>query len=191
VNQDTQFGFPGGGLRAAGLGLLMAAVLGIALLGLWDRVFAHARHEQPIAFSHELHAGQKQIPCEYCHSMARRSPVAGVPPLQTCMGCHQLIAVRKPEIRKLAAYWEQRAPIPWVKIHTLPDFVYFSHKRHVRAGVACQECHGPVETMKVVEMSDRFPKEMGQCLSCHMEVARTHRFGPEVEPSVDCVTCHK
>jgi hypothetical protein len=179
----------GNGLRRAGLALLVLIVVGTALLGLWSRAFARRGLEQPIAFSHELHAGEKKIPCQYCHAYARRSTVAGVPSVQTCMGCHQLIAVRKPEVRKLAAYWEQKAPIPWVKIHNLPDFVYFSHKRHVEAGVACQRCHGPVETMKEVHQVESL--EMGWCLGCHMEVARTHEFGPAIEPSVDCATCHK
>lgn len=179
------------GLSRALLLLLIIVIPAITVLGLWNRLFARAAVEQPIAFSHKLHAGDKKIPCQYCHAYAKISPVAGVPSVQTCMGCHQLVAVRKPEIRKLAAYWQQRRPIPWERIHTLPDFVYFSHKRHIRAGLQCQECHGPVETMEVVQVAERFPRLMGQCLSCHNETARTHKYGPGVEPSVDCVTCHK
>lgn len=167
------------GFPAAGVVLLALAVGAITVLGLWERLFARAEVEQPIAFSHKLHAGEKQIPCQYCHAYAGRSLVAGVPSVQTCMGCHQLIAVRRPEVRKLAAYWEQRAPIPWVKIHNVPDFVHFTHKRHIRAGVQCQACHGPVETMEqVVRFSSL---EMGWCLTCHEQ-----RGAP-----VDCVTCHK
>lgn len=170
-----------GGLARAGVVLLALAVAGVTLLGLRGRLVARAELEQPIAFSHRLHADEKKIPCQYCHAYARRSPVAGVPSVQTCMGCHSLVAVRKPEIRKLAAYWQQQEPIPWVKIHNLPDFVYFSHKRHVRAGLQCQECHGPVEAMEVVHMADVFPQEMGQCLKCHVQ-----RGAP-----IDCATCHK
>ena len=138
-------------------------------------------------------AGEKKIPCQYCHAYARHSAVAGVPSVQTCMGCHQLIAVRKPEIRKVAAYWQQRAPIPWIKIHNLPDFVYFSHKRHVRAGVACQECHGPVETMEVVKQVSSL--EMGWCLQCHQQrVARETQSEQRLltqQRMLDCATCHK
>ena len=159
--------------------MLVAGVAAISLYGLWERLSVRSALEQPIAFSHKLHAGEKQIPCQYCHAYARRSLVAGVPSVQACMGCHQLVAVRKPEVRKLAAYWEQRQPIPWIKVHNLPDFVYFSHKRHVRAGVQCQECHGPVETMEEVRQVSSL--EMGWCLSCHQQ-----RQAP-----VDCVTCHK
>lgn len=177
------------GVPRFGIALLILIVLGVTFIGFGDRLLARPKIEQPIAFSHELHAGQKQIPCQYCHAYARRSTVAGVPSEQTCMGCHQLVAVRKPEIRKLAAYWEQKTPIPWVKIHNLPDFVYFSHKRHVQVGVPCQRCHGPVETMKEVHQFASL--EMGWCVGCHMEVASTHEFGPAIEPSVDCATCHK
>lgn len=168
-----------GGFARAAVALLVLVVAGVTLIGLWPRLFAPAEIEQPIAFSHRLHAGEKKIPCQYCHAYARRSTVAGVPSVQTCMGCHALVAVRKPEIRKVAAYWEQRAPIPWVKIHNLPDFVYFSHKRHIRAGLACQQCHGPVETMDRVYQYSSL--EMGWCLTCH-----TERGAP-----IDCVTCHK
>lgn len=166
-------------LAQAAVALLVLVVAGVTVLGLRQRLFAPAQLEQPIAFSHKLHAGDKKIPCQYCHAYARRSPVAGVPSVQTCMGCHSLVAVRKPEIRKVAAYWEQRAPIPWVKIHNLPDFVYFSHKRHIRAGLECQQCHGPVETMERVYQYSSL--EMGWCLTCH-----TQRGAP-----IDCATCHK
>lgn len=179
----------GAAVRRALLVLLVLILPAITVIGLWGQFFARAHLEQPIAFSHRLHAGEKQIPCQYCHAYAKRSIVAGVPSVQTCMGCHSLIGVRKPEIRKVAAYWEQRQPIPWVRIHQLPDFVYFPHKRHVRAGVRCQECHGAVETMEEIRQVSSL--EMGWCVGCHLEVTRTHRFGATVEPSVDCATCHK
>ncbi|MFQ5695093.1 MAG: cytochrome c3 family protein [Terriglobia bacterium] len=165
--------------RYGSLALLALVVLAVTALGFWERLFAQSELEQPIAFSHRLHAGERQVPCQYCHAYARRSTVAGVPSVQACMGCHQVIAVRKAEVRKLADYWKQREPIPWLKIHNLPDFVYFSHKRHVRAGVQCQECHGPVETMEVV--TQQASLEMGWCLTCHQQ-----RGAP-----IDCATCHK
>ncbi|HKZ53583.1 MAG TPA: cytochrome c3 family protein [Candidatus Acidoferrales bacterium] len=171
--------FRGWGGRIA-LILLLAVILpAFTALGLRHRLFARAGIEQPIFFSHKLHAGEKQIPCQYCHAYARRSTVAGVPSVQTCMGCHSLVGVRKPEVRKLAAYWQERQPIPWVRIHSVPDFVYFPHKRHVRAGVRCQECHGPVETMD--EVYQFASLQMGWCLNCHNQRGA----------SVDCATCHK
>lgn len=134
---------------------------------------------QPIAFSHRIHAGDNEIGCQYCHTYARRSSVAGIPSVQLCMGCHRNVAQDSPEVQKLAAYWEQRVSIPWTRVYDLPDFVYFSHKRHVRANVACQECHGPVETMGAMR---RFGKlDMPRCVNCHLKNSA----------SVDCLTCHK
>ena len=136
---------------------------------------------QPIAFSHKVHAGDNEIECLYCHVQARRSTSAGVPSVAKCMGCHEEIAVDRPQIALLANYWESKEPIPWIKVHDLPDFVHFTHKRHVAAGLECQECHGPVETMEVV--SREAPTEMGLCLACHKD--------NEVQFGTDCWTCHK
>lgn len=136
---------------------------------------------QPIEFSHEIHAGDNEIPCLYCHVQARRSISAGVPSVNKCMNCHSIVATEKPQVRKLLNYWENQEPIHWIKVHDLPDFVYFPHKRHVAAGVECQTCHGPVETMaRVTRMA---PVKMGECLACHKE--------EQVENGIDCLTCHK
>ncbi|MCH7981207.1 MAG: cytochrome c3 family protein [Proteobacteria bacterium] len=137
--------------------------------------------EQPINFSHRIHAGENQIPCMYCHVQARRSISAGVPSVNKCMGCHAEVATDSPQIRLLASYFETKEPIPWIKVHDLPDFVHFTHKRHVQADIECQTCHGPVETMDVV--SREAPVKMGLCLDCHRK--------NEVEHGTDCWTCHK
>ncbi|HUO82664.1 MAG TPA: cytochrome c3 family protein [Gammaproteobacteria bacterium] len=137
--------------------------------------------KQPIAFSHKMHAGDYQIPCMYCHIEARRSISAGVPSINKCVGCHGIVAKDRPQIRKVLDYWQNKEPIPWIKVHDLPDFVYFPHKRHVLAGVECQICHGPVETMDVVTRTA--PLKMGWCLECHKARA--------VEHGTDCWTCHK
>ncbi|MCH8134838.1 MAG: cytochrome c3 family protein [Proteobacteria bacterium] len=137
--------------------------------------------EQPINFSHRIHAGENQIPCMYCHVQARRSISAGVPSVNKCMGCHAEVATDSPQIRLLASYFETKEPIPWIKVHDLPDFVHFTHKRHVQADIECQTCHGPVETMDVV--SREAPLKMGLCLDCHRK--------NEVEHGTDCWTCHK
>ena len=146
-------------------------------------LFPGTSPEQPIDFSHKVHAGENEIPCQYCHTEARRSISAGVPPVSKCMGCHADVATERPLIRKLTEYWENDEPIPWVKVHDLPDFVHFTHKRHVSAGIECQTCHGPVETMDRVYVSDVAPLAMGLCLNCHKE--------HEVENGLDCWTCHK
>jgi nitrate reductase gamma subunit len=121
---------------------------------------------QPIAFSHRLHAGVNQIPCLYCHFAAERSRHAGIPPLNVCMNCHSKLKLASAELQKLKEAVAQDRPIRWVKIHNLPDFVYFNHSQHVVvAKLACQRCHGPVETMNRV--AQQAPLTMGWCIGCH------------------------
>jgi len=125
--------------------------------------------DQPIAYSHALHAGvgegQLGIQCLYCHSNAEKSKHATVPPMDTCMGCHSVVRVDRPEIQKLTEYWKAGKPVEWVRIHSMPDHVYFNHSAHVAAGVACQTCHGPVQEMeKVYQWVDM---SMGWCMTCH------------------------
>ena len=168
-------------LKPAAL-LLAVGFLGL-LLGYWVNAayFPGISPEQPINFSHKIHAGEFEIPCMYCHIQARRSISAGVPSVNKCVNCHKSIATERPQIRKVMEYWDNKEPIPWIKVHDLPDFVYFPHKRHVAADIACQTCHGPVETMeRVARMA---PVKMGECLACH----KKH----EVEHGIDCLTCHK
>jgi hypothetical protein len=162
--------------------------------------------EQPIEFPHDRHAGDAakggmQINCMYCHTYARRSMVAGIPPLQKCIGCHQSIeSVREtPRIKKLFEYWEAKKAVPWKKVHDLPDFVRFNHERHIQRFVfaqdkpvqeACGYCHGDVKTMTVARRQK--PLSMGWCVSCHQKdhpvdatsTKTTH--GPN-----DCWQCHK
>lgn len=136
---------------------------------------------QPIEFSHKIHAGDNQIPCKYCHLYVERSRVSGVPNVQRCMGCHKIIKTDSPLIQKLTAYWDNKEPIPWVKVHNLPDFVRFTHKRHIKAGLQCQECHGDVASMsRITKVSSL---KMGWCLSCHERRS--------VKNGKDCWTCHK
>ena len=102
---------------------------------------------QPIPFSHKHHAGRFKIDCLYCHSGTDESQAAGVPPIETCMGCHSQFPPEYDEIegiRILKEHWAKQEPIEWVQIHRLPEYVQFRHNRHVKAGVACQTCHGPV-----------------------------------------------
>jgi mono/diheme cytochrome c family protein len=159
---------------------------------------------QPIFFSHLIHAGSFQIPCQYCHSEAARSEYAGLPSIERCMGCHRIIGAQdNPEIAKLHRYWNQREPIPWVRVFKVPEFTYFPHKPHVRADVACQTCHGPIEQMRVVgaETGPSVPNDllnlvglrpparplsMGWCIDCH----RKENLKPDVRAPLDCVACH-
>jgi len=116
--------------RFLAVGLLC---LGSGAASISDAV-AGDKVEQPIEFPHDIHAGKMGINCMYCHTYARRSLVSGIPPLQKCIGCHQNIpSVRdKPRIKKLFEYWETKQPIPWKKVHDLPEFVRFSHERHIQ-----------------------------------------------------------
>lgn len=194
--------------------------------------------DQPIAFYHNVHAGDNQIPCMYCHVNADRSPAAGVPAVQVCVGCHvpgssvlppdqAQLAYPGPErdslwhaeAQKLVGYWQRQEAIPWVKVHQLPAHATFPHMSHVRVGLQCQTCHGPVEEMeKVYQFSSL---QMGWCVDCHrgeiplseeeltsvqdrstfvrriatlaeagVDVRGAEATYPNQIASVDCVVCH-
>ncbi len=125
---------------------------------------------QPIKFSHKVHAGNNQIDCEYCHNLAERSESAGIPPAGLCLNCHTLVREGtrsgKFEIAKIHATMETMTPIEWIRVHNLPDHVFFSHAQHVNAGkLECVECHGPIEEMDVIYQYSEL--SMGWCLDCH------------------------
>lgn len=175
--------------------------------------------EQPVYYSHKLHAGELNIQCEYCHSYARRSMHAGIPQVQVCMNCHgegvddqgnvvQKVPVEgrtekaKRDLQYIQARYKADQEIPWAKVHDLPDFVRFTHKGHVRAGVQCQECHGEVQAdmtvgRRVAELT------MGWCLNCHeshpsidenyCDEDETGCYEAQVRRTEikDCVNCHK
>ncbi len=180
--------------------------------------------EQPIAYSHRLHAGELGIDCLYCHYGATRGRHAGIPSGSVCMNCHRSVTdgwaavqtekqraeeageepVRtvSPELRKLydamglnedLRQVAEPVPIPWERVHHLPDFVYFDHSVHVARGVACQTCHGPVQGMERVRQEASL--SMGWCLDCHRENEATPTGlvpDPDAHPHVttDCVNCH-
>jgi hypothetical protein len=121
--------------------------------------------EQPIPFSHKLHAGQYKMDCRYCHTSAYKSAHAGVPALSTCMGCHTVVKAESPWIQQIQKAYAEGKPIEWVRIHELPDHAHFNHKRHLAKGVTCQTCHGNVQDMEKVYQAQ--PLTMGWCLNCH------------------------
>lgn len=165
---------------------------------------------QPIAYSHRLHAGELQIQCQYCHFGADKSRNAGIPPASVCMNCHKFVtaplgAIRaedelaqkehrvprrvvSAELRKLYDAVDNGRPLAWTRIHSLPDFAYFDHRAHVNAGVACQQCHGPVETMERVRQVPDL--SMGWCVNCHRTANQTGIAGHRVNASTNCSTCH-
>lgn len=144
---------------------------------------------QPIAYSHAVHAGAMQIECQYCHYGAERSRHAGIPPASVCMNCHKVVAKDHPEVQKVAAAIKDGRPIAWIRVHSVPDHVYFDHSVHVRGGVDCQQCHGPIEQMGRVEQWE--PLTMGWCLDCHRErTVATTPDNPQAGPLTDCAVCH-
>ncbi|MDH4121316.1 MAG: cytochrome c family protein [Deltaproteobacteria bacterium] len=208
-----------------------AALMGLALFLMFAACAAQAQNalkdedvakieggDQPIKFSHRIHAGVNQIPCQYCHIYARRSWVAGAPPVSVCAGCHQTVNPDLAEVKKVMKHWEEKKPIEWVRIHDTPDFVRFPHWKHVTAsnevfpnGVPCQKCHGPIETLDVVTVQEKDFGRMGWCMKCHLTLPGTmerKRAFPVAEGSprtandmhpkgyhrplmTDCLTCHK
>jgi hypothetical protein len=135
---------------------------------------------QPLAFDHRIHAGKFRIPCQTCHVYADHATIAGIPTEAKCMGCHSYTATDRPAILALAKAYQDGTPIRWNRVHRLPDHVFFTHERHVLAGIACSSCHGDVAAMAVVHQVQPFT--MGFCVECH------RRHGAPVD---DCRTCHK
>ena len=155
---------------------------------------------QPIPFSHKLHAGDNKINCLYCHYGARTSRHAGIPSSSVCMNCHSMLDKQTVAIERFKeAVQLDRPLVSWVKVHNLPDYVYFNHSRHVQKGVRCQRCHGEVEEMERIEQA--MPLNMGWCLECHREnsgiptsslarAARRFSEAPKQGPGLDCANCH-
>ncbi|MGH7726457.1 MAG: cytochrome c3 family protein [Candidatus Eiseniibacteriota bacterium] len=146
---------------------------------------------QPIQYSHKLHAGTLGIDCAYCHTNVDKSPVANIPNVETCMNCHKWVkratgqSADSPEIAKLTAFYDKGQTIPWINVHELPDHAFFNHARHVKTGIACQTCHGPVQEMEVVYRVNTL--EMGFCVTCH----KANRENKAAPANLDCYTCHK
>lgn len=174
----------------------LGAVVALALAGSGLWWFHNAFHDkgyapaQPIAFSHKQHAGDLKLDCRFCHFNSERGKHAGVPPMSVCMSCHAVVATDRPAIQKLAKIVEtgsytdpagtvhEGGVVHWSRVHKLPDHVYFNHSAHVKADVACQTCHGPVESMVV--MRQYADLTMKWCLDCH----RTSNYvgGPGSDP---------
>jgi len=131
--------------------------------------------EQPVPYSHKLHAGLFGMDCRYCHQNVEKGPHATIPPSQTCMNCHTLIKTQSKLLEPIRESWKAAAlgndtqPVPWVKVHLLPDYAYFDHSAHVNvspeAGIGCASCHGRVDQMEIVRQTQ--PLSMGWCLECH------------------------
>ncbi|MFN2444463.1 MAG: cytochrome c3 family protein [Vicinamibacterales bacterium] len=155
--------------RASLVGLIFLIVaLGWLLLVLQRSDFvttANAFREQPVQFSHQHHVGGIGIDCRYCHSSVEVSASAGIPPTKTCINCHSQIWNTSPYLEPVRASFRDDKPLQWVRVHDLPDFVYFNHSIHVKQGVGCETCHGRVDRMPLMLQSASL--QMEWCLDCH------------------------
>jgi hypothetical protein len=140
-----------------------------------------AADDPQLDFSHQAMV-QAGIPCLFCHADALRSPSAGIPSVEKCMGCHTVIATDDPGVKQLTAYWDQQEPIPWPRVNQLPRFVYFTHEMHVGAGLNCERCHGDVGQMTMA--SPVVKMDMGWCLDCHQQQTNAMQLK-------DCSICHQ
>ena len=126
---------------------------------------AHEYVQQPIQFSHLHHVLDDGIDCKYCHTSVETSPFAGIPPTKTCMNCHSQIFSTEPILEPVRASFRDNKPLSWVRVHDLPDFVYFNHSIHVKKGVGCESCHGRVDQMPLMQQERSL--QMQWCLDCH------------------------
>ena len=165
--------------------LFIALLIAVGVVAgvLFTRAQALAVPQQPVAFSHQTHT-DAGVQCLFCHSSALRSAVAGIPSMQKCIGCHDVIAVDSAVIKEVAGYWERGEPIPWVRVSAQPDFIDFNHQVHLGAALNCETCHGNVGQMAAARPVGK--KDMGWCLDCHLEQPE-----PKAALLSDCLTCHK
>lgn len=212
------------------VGILVALVLVPAYLGL---LFAYGANpttlnvgyqpKQPVPYSHAIHVGKLGIDCRYCHNTVEKAGMAAIPPTDTCMNCHRTIwwnadpAKWRESLKEVFKSYETGKPIPWIKVHDLPDYVYFNHSAHVNVGLSCVECHGQVNKMDERGVHLVAPLNMAWCLECHRDPIGKLRpkdqvtnldwvpppgqdrraLGKElaakyhVNANTDCVTCHR
>lgn len=191
----------------------------VAVTGTLAYAFSNVRQgyapRQPVAFNHKRMAGTPHlttgpngeqindggfaIPCVYCHTMPYKGRHATLPSTAVCMNCHTSVGLNKEWVLKMREYWDRGEPIPWVKVHDLPDFVYFDHSAHLNAKssdgqpklplvdaqgqpiVVCENCHGKVQDMDIVSVTQKF--NMQWCLDCHRK--------PQIKAATDCIACHR
>ncbi|MBE7438123.1 MAG: cytochrome c3 family protein [Spirochaetales bacterium] len=170
--------------------LLLILVGGPIYLIASDAKYEGYQPDQPIAFSHKIHAGDLQINCQFCHYGVEKSPTAVVPDLATCMKCHEHVAPDSQDIQYLKQSYRQGKPVAWVKVHDLPDHVRFAHKPHIARGLSCEQCHGDVAAMDKVHVAVDF--NMGWCVNCHRDFTEQEKPpGNNVTVKItECGTCH-
>ena len=169
--------------------------------------------EQPIQFSHLHHVGDDGIDCRYCHTSVETSTFAGIPPTKTCMNCHSQLWANSPFLEPVRASFRDDKSLHWIRVHDLPDFVYFNHSIHVKKGMGCETCHGRVDQMPLMQQVNSL--QMEWCLDCHRNPDKYVRprsevltmgyrpampqaeLGPQlvkeyqIQTSTNCSTCHR
>ncbi len=154
-------------ISLAGVALLAFAVFFFWYFGSTRYTDVGYRPGQPVDYSHKLHAGDLGMDCRYCHYQVEQSNVANVPSTGTCMNCHELIGKESSKLAPVRESWNADMPVEWVRVHMLPNYAYFNHQAMLRAGVACNECHGRVDQMVKVMQMERL--SMSWCLECHRD----------------------
>jgi hypothetical protein len=134
--------------------------------------------KQPIPFSHRFHVQTKNLSCPFCHTSVRKSAEAGIPPVEKCLLCHNVIAPNYQPISLIHDYWNSRKPVPWRRVNRVPRFTRFSHQPHISRGIDCGRCHGNVKGMDIVYAAQRF--DMNFCITCHWRY----------NAPVTCYRCH-
>lgn len=166
--------------------------------------------DQPVPYSHALHAGELGLDCRYCHSTVERAGKAAVPPAAVCMNCHSQVKKESDLLLPIRQAYAENQPVHWTRVHDLPDYVYFNHSAHVNAAVGCESCHGRIDQMVKVYQSK--PLTMSWCLDCHRNpepnlrkadavTAMGYQPGKDegatvmkannVHPPTNCSTCHR
>jgi hypothetical protein len=200
---------------------LLGAVVAVATIAWLGALFVRSPYEmgqqtprnQPVPFSHQHHVGGLGIDCRYCHTTVEKSSFANIPPTHTCMNCHSEMWAVAPVLKTVRQSYRTGKSIDWLRVHDLPDFVYFNHAIHVHKGIGCETCHGRVDRMPLTWQANSLT--MNWCLNCHRHPEdfvrpREHVFDMDYTPPRDqkelgaklvreyriqrltsCSTCHR
>jgi len=202
-------------LSLAGALILVGSLIFLAILLARSSYVTRAQEfvEQPVQFSHLHHVKDDGIDCRYCHTSVETSSFAGIPPTKTCMNCHSQIWSQAPILEPVRASFREDHPVRWVRVHDLPDFVYFNHSIHIKKGMGCESCHGRIDEMPLTMQQNTL--QMEWCLDCHRNPEKFVRprseiytmgyrppvpqsvIGPQlvneyaIKPNTSCSTCHR
>ena len=202
-------------LSLAGLLILVGSLIFLAIVLARSSYVTRAQEfvEQPVQFSHLHHVKDDGIDCRYCHTSVETSPFAGIPPTKTCMNCHSQIWSQAPILEPIRTSFRDDTPVRWVRVHDLPDFVYFNHSIHIKKGMGCESCHGRIDEMPLTLQDNTL--QMTWCLNCHRNPEQFVRprseiytmgyrppvpqsvIGPQlvneyaIKPNTSCSTCHR